>query len=168
MRITTRFESSRATIEELGAQCWVGTPGRLATLRGALENVTIVCWLLATARAEEQELSALYGPRLEAFLRQAIDSTVRGFVYEATVDGPPVHRVPAREGSLHGAGVRGDGVSSQLLAGGERIVREVSAQNVIPIELVRADPGTREQWLEACHGAISALLGSRVGEGRVG
>ena len=49
VRITTRTEAGRAAIEATGAECWIGTPERLATLRGALESVTIVCWLLAGA-----------------------------------------------------------------------------------------------------------------------
>jgi hypothetical protein len=164
LRITARSESSRAAIEGLGAQCWVGTPQRLASLRGALENVSIVCWLLATARGAEQELAALYGPRLEAFLRQAIDSTVRGFVYEAAAGAAPCPGVSGPEASAHGDGAQGGGVSSRLLAHGELIVQEASARNAIPIELVRADPGAPERWLAACRGAISALLGSPVGE----
>ena len=53
-------------------------PERLATLRGALEHVTIACWLLADV--DDQELArALHGPRLESFLGDAIDSTLRGF-----------------------------------------------------------------------------------------
>ena len=34
LRITTRTEASRAAIEATGAECWIGTPDRLATLRG--------------------------------------------------------------------------------------------------------------------------------------
>ncbi len=83
VRITTRDERGRAAIEAAGAECWVGTPDRLATLRGALENVTILCWMLATATGSAEELDALHGSRLEFFMTQAIDTTVRGFVYEA-------------------------------------------------------------------------------------
>src|SRR6185312_3751050 len=64
VRITTRAESGRAAIEALGAECWVGTPDRLATLRGSLENVAIACWLLGTASGEPEDLAALYTTRL--------------------------------------------------------------------------------------------------------
>ena len=40
MRITTRTEAGRAAIEAAGAECWIGTPDRLATLRRALDGVT--------------------------------------------------------------------------------------------------------------------------------
>src|ERR1700676_2793028 len=76
-RITTREESGREAIEAAGAECWIGTPDRLATLRGSLENVTIVCWLLGSAVGSGQELSDLHASRLELFVTQAIDTTVR-------------------------------------------------------------------------------------------
>jgi uncharacterized protein YbjT (DUF2867 family) len=68
VRISTRTEAGRAAIEATGAECWIGTPDRLATLRGALENVTIVCWLLGSAAGSAQALRALHGTRLEFFL----------------------------------------------------------------------------------------------------
>jgi hypothetical protein len=82
VRITTRTEAGRAAIEEAGGECWVGTPDRLATLRGSLENVTVACWLLASASGPPEELEALHTTRLEFFLSQVIDTTVRGFVFE--------------------------------------------------------------------------------------
>ena len=74
------------------------TPERLGRCAAALEGVTIVCWLLGTAGGETEEVRALHGSRLELFLAQAIDTTMRGFVYEA-------------------AGATGAG---ERLAGGER------------------------------------------------
>jgi hypothetical protein len=139
VRVTTRTESGRAAIEAVGAECWIGTPERLGTLRAALESVTIVCWLLGTAAGSEEELGALHGSRLEFFLGQAIDTTVRGFVYEA-------------------AGVAGGTVSADVLAGGERIVRRVAERNEIPVGFLRADPGEADLWLEDARAAIDALL----------
>src|ERR1039457_6502743 len=83
VRITTRTETGRVAIEATGAECWVGTPDRLATLRGALESVPIACWLLGSAVGPARAVRALHTSRLEFFLTQAIDTTVRGFVYEA-------------------------------------------------------------------------------------
>jgi hypothetical protein len=78
LRITTRSEHGRAAIEAVGAECWVGTPERLATLRGALDGVTIACWLLGNATGPAQALAELHSSRLEFFLKQAVDTTVRG------------------------------------------------------------------------------------------
>ena len=76
-------ESGRAAIEAVGAECWIGTPDRVASLRYALEGVTLACWLLGNACGEPDELAALHGSRLEFFLGQTIDTTVRGLIYEA-------------------------------------------------------------------------------------
>ncbi len=83
VRATTRREAGRAAIEATGAECWIGTPDRLATLRGALENVTVACWMLACARGSEEEIAPLHSSRLEFFLSQAIDTTARGLIYDA-------------------------------------------------------------------------------------
>jgi hypothetical protein len=138
VRVTTRAEAGRIAIEASGAECWIGTPERLGTLRGALENVTIVCWLLATAAGSVQQIRDLHGSRLEFFLGQVIDTTVRGFLYEA-------------------AGT----VSDDALAGGERIVRALGERNVIPVAFLRAgreDPGA---WQAEAQAVIGSLLTGR-------
>ena len=144
VRVTTRNESGRAAIEATGAECWIGTPERLGTLRAALESVTIVCWLLGTSLAEEV-LRALHASRLEFFLGQVIDTTVRGFVYETS-------------GTVPG----------DALVEGERIVRMVAERNAIPTAFIGADPRGPEIWLNgrqrrdrrAARGPIDAHLRS--------
>jgi hypothetical protein len=149
VRVTARNESGRAAIEAAGAECWIGTPERLATLRAALESVTIVCWLLGTATGSDDEIRALHGSRLEFFLGQAIDTTVRGFVYEAA-------------GVAGGAvGAAGGAVGADVLAGGELIVRRVAERNEIPVGFLRADPGNADTWLAGAHAEIEALLRGR-------
>jgi hypothetical protein len=136
VRASTRTEAGRAGIEASGGECWIGTPDRLATLRGALENVTIACWLLASATGTSEALDALHGSRLEYFLTQAIDTTVRGFLYEAS----------------------GTAVPPRALLAGERIVRSLGERNVIPVAILRADPGEQDAWMtEACN-AVERLL----------
>jgi hypothetical protein len=136
VRITTRTQAGRAAIERAGAECWVGTPDRLATLRGSLENVTVACWLLGSASGTAQELRALHTTRLEFFLSQAIDTTVRGILYEAT----------------------GTHVAPEILAEGERIVREVTARNAIPYRGLTALLADRDAWLRAAREGIGSLL----------
>jgi len=149
VRITTREERGRAEIERSGAECWIGTPDRLATMRGALDHVTIACWMLARAHGEPEQLHALHGSRLEFFLSQAIDTTVRGFLYDA---------VPAR-----------GGVPAELLAEGARIVARMTALNAIPAAVLgddesRApasdarDRGEHETYVDAAAAAIERLL----------
>lgn len=136
VRISTRSEAARERIEAAGAECWIGTPDRLATMRPALDGVAILCWLMATAAGGEQELAALHGSRLQFFLTQAIDTTVRGFVYEARAAGTP----PA------------------MLARGEELARELAARNAIPAAFVRADQRDLRAWLADIGGAIATLL----------
>jgi hypothetical protein len=136
VRITTRTEDGRAAIEAVGAECWIGTPDRLATLRGSLENVTVLCWLMGSTAGSEEELEALHGTRLEFFLTQAIDTTVRGFIYEAAGTSTP----PA------------------LLRGGERRARVLVERNAIPAVFLDADPAVGGSWLVQACAAVASLL----------
>lgn len=133
-RIVTRDESRRSEIEGAGAECWIGDPDRLGTLRGALEGVTIACWLLGSAAGTEEELSALHGPRLRSFIGQAIDTTIRGFVYEAAGTVPPA-----------------------LLGEGERLAVATCQRNEIPLRVLRADP-TAAGWQQEARYAVGNLL----------
>lgn len=134
-RVVTRGESHRDEIEGLGAECWVGDPNRLASVVGALEGVTIACWLLGNAKGEDEQLQALHGPLLESFLSEAIDTTMRGFVYEAA-------------GS----------VPAELLAAGARSAQALTGRNAIPLRVLDADPAEQEPWRAQAQDAISALL----------
>src|SRR4051812_40454747 len=86
IRAVTRTEAGRAGIEQAGAECVIADPDRIGTLRYALDNVTLVLWLLGTARGANA--AELHGARLEMMLWRTIDTTARGVVYEAagTVD----------------------------------------------------------------------------------
>jgi hypothetical protein len=135
VRITTRTAAGRASIEATGAQCWIGTPDRLATLRYALDGATIACWLLGTACGPPAQLRDLHSSRLEFFVRQTIDTSVRGLVYEAA-------------GS----------VAAATLAGGDALVRARAAYNAIPLEVLDADPRDQAAWSAQARAAIGALL----------
>ena len=136
LRITTRTEAGRPAIEALGAECWIGTPDVLHTLRGALDGVTVACWLLGTAVGEEERLTALHTTRLELFLTQAIDTTVRGLVYEAGGSGGP----PAAR------------------ARGEAIARTITSRNLIPVAWLREEPRATEAWVAAARDAVEGFL----------
>jgi hypothetical protein len=169
VRATTRDEAGRAAIEATGAECWIGTPDRLATLRGALENVTVACWMLACARGPDEQIAPLHSSRLEFFLSQAIDTTARGLIYDAWV-------VPGETGGTGGTGQTsgaGPGAddrrpSTEMLAGGARIFRSLTELNAIPA-VVLGDAGERPggdgpcsedaAWVAAACDAVTALLG---------
>lgn len=137
LRVTTRDTAHRSEIEAVGAECWLADPDRLATLHGALDSVTVACWLLATASGTQEQLRALHGPRLRAFLSSAIDSTVRGIVYEAHL----------------GAG------SQELRQEGASIARELCSRNSIPLALIEADQTDTTEWLRCAREAIGSMLG---------
>jgi hypothetical protein len=134
-RVVTRTEARRAQIEAAGAECWIGDPDRLGTLRGALEGVAIACWLFGAATGPEAQLCALHGPRLRSFLGQAIDTTMRGFLYEA-------------------AGT----VPAELLATGVETARVSCADNSIPLALIASDPRDVPTWLREAGAAVRSLL----------
>lgn len=135
-RIVTDDQSRRQRIESAGAECWIGTPQRLGTVTAALEGVTIACWMLGAATGPDEEVEALHGSLLSAFLGKAIDTTVRGVLYES-------------------AGT----VGPSVLRGGEEIARRLTERNAIPLRILDADPGQRELWLAQAQRAISELLG---------
>ena len=82
VRAVTRGEEGRAAIEAAGCECWIGDPGRIGSLRYALDNVTVLLWLLGPVPDED-----LHGSRLTMMLERTIDTTVRGVVYEGTAAG---------------------------------------------------------------------------------
>jgi hypothetical protein len=135
VRITTRRPERCSEIEAAGAECWLGTPDRLSTLRGALDGVTVACWLLGCASGPPDRLAALHGTRLELFLAHAVDTTARGFVYEARGTVGPV-----------------------VLGEGLRVAREITERNRIPAAWLEADPADPEAWLGAARAAIASLL----------
>jgi nucleoside-diphosphate-sugar epimerase len=138
VRVTTRTEQRRTAIEASGGECWIGTPDRLATLRGALEGVTLACWLLGSASGSEQELRALHGPRLNAFMRQLIDTTVRGFIYEAGGTAPATDP-----------------------EAGEPLARALAEHNAIPMVAIQVAGADADAWrLDARRAVRSVLQGA--------
>lgn len=144
VRMVVRYASRREEVERAGAECFVGRADRLATLRGALEHVTVACWMLATASGDPEAVQALHGSRLDQFLSSLIDTTVRGVLYEAG----------------------GAALPREVLDEGERIVLDKTRRNAIPVEILRADPDQVEQWVGEAHRAVSALLEPRYPRSR--
>jgi uncharacterized protein YbjT (DUF2867 family) len=145
VRIVSRSGTRRADIEAVGAECALGDPNRLGTLRGVLEGVTVACWLLGTATGEPEQLRELHRSRLPAFLGQAIDSTVRGFLYEA-----PDLAAPPDIGCL--------AVATVPLAEGAQLVEDIARCNAIPAAALTADPRDVDSWLRAARAALSTFL----------
>jgi hypothetical protein len=133
VRAVTRSEARRAEIEAAGCECWIGDPDRIGTLRYALDNVTVLLWLLGTATGPN--VDELHGSRLRMMLEKTTDTTVRGVVYEA-------------------AGTVGD---ATFAAGADELDR-ARRLNEIPGALLRADPRDTDAWVAAARAAIEHLL----------
>lgn len=140
-RMVTRTEDHRAAIEAAGGECWIGTPDRIGTIRMALENVTVVLWLLGTADGPPDQVEPLHGSRLKMMLEKVTDTTVRGFVYE-------------------GAGT----LDTACYASGVAEVEWAHRMNEIPFRIIDTDPrGDQDAWIDAARGAVDSLLGARRG-----
>nr|MDQ6915628.1 hypothetical protein [Actinomycetota bacterium] len=141
VRGTTRDPATRDAIAAAGAEPWVGDPDRVASLVGALESVSIVCWLLGSARGDPAAVAALHDERLRFLLGELTDTGVRGFVYET-----------------------GGTVDAEARARGAAAVREAAVTIRLPVALVDADPGDPEAWTERMRSAVGGLLDSRANE----
>ena len=138
VRAVTRREAARPAIEAAGAECWIGDPDVVGTLRYALDNVTVLLWLLGTASGPPEAVAALHGPRLRMMLEKTTDTTVRGVVYEA-------------------AGT----VGPEVLAAGVEEMRHARRTNEIPYALLEVGREDGAAWVAAARAAIDALLTAR-------
>jgi uncharacterized protein YbjT (DUF2867 family) len=77
VRGTTRDPARTDAIAAAGAEPYVGDPDRIGTLMGALDGVTVVCWLLGEVPDHD-----LHGGRLRMLFAKLVDTPVRGVVYE--------------------------------------------------------------------------------------
>jgi hypothetical protein len=143
VRAVTRSPARRAQIEAAGCECWIGDPDRIGSLRYALDNVTVLLWLLGTATGPNVE--ALHGPRLRMMLDKVTDTTVRAVLYEAA-------------GSVHPA----------VLEAGAAELALARRLNEIPGALLEAAPHEADAWVAAAREAIEHLLSVDRGSARLG
>jgi hypothetical protein len=132
VRGTSRSEDGVAAIEAAGLEAVLADPERPATLLELLGDVTVVHWLLGSAKGEPEALAAIFGPRLERLMEKLVDTPMRGFVYE-------------RAGSVDAA----------LLELGAGAVGAAGERWRIPFALLEADPEQPAAWVEA---ALTATL----------
>jgi hypothetical protein len=139
VRATSRSEARRPDIEAAGAEFHHGDPDRVATLSYALDNATIVCWLLGSATGDPERVAALHGTRLQMLLERSIDTTVRGVLYEA-------------------AGT----VDPDVLARGAETVARACAYSEIPYRVLDAEPADAPGWVGAARDRVGQLLGEEI------
>ncbi len=137
VRGTSRTEVGLAPIEAAGIEAVLADPDRIATVLEAIDGVTLIFWLLGFAEGEPEAVAALHGPRLERLLEEIVDTPVRGLVYELN---------PRLE--------------AEQAAGTLGILRHAGVTWRIPFEVVDADPGRPELWLEAMLASAHELTGA--------
>jgi hypothetical protein len=142
VRFVTRHEGFRPEIEAAGGEYYLGDPDRIGSLRYALDNVTVLLWLLGTATGPNVE--ALHGPRLRMMLEKTTDTTVRAVLYEA-------------------AGT----VAPATLEAGAAELALAQAVNEIPGAVLEADPRDVEAWVAGARDAIEHLLSVDRGSARL-
>ena len=123
VRGTTRREDEALSISECGIEAVVADPDRVWTVLEQVADVTLIFWLLGSARGDRSQLAALHGARLERVLEQIVDTPVRGFVYES-----------------------GGTVEAAVLRRRSELVIAAGARWRIPYELVDVDPSDRGAW----------------------
>jgi len=138
VRGTTRDPQRITAIEAAGAEPYLGDPDRIGTLTYALDNVTILCWLLGSATGPAGAVEALHGPRLRMLLERSIDTTVRGVLYEAA-----------------------GRVGEDVLGAGRETVRAACSHSEIPYAFLDADPGDPDGWARAAAQLVAGLLAPR-------
>ena len=131
VRGTAREPGALAEIEAAGIEPALADPDRIAQILELIGDVTVICWLLGSARGEPEEIAALHGSRLERLLEEIVDTPVRGVVYEA-----------------------GGSVDEKVLQAGAAIVAAAEERWRIPGPVIDADPDEHAVWLRAARAAV--------------
>lgn len=140
VRGTSRRAEGLAAIEAAGIEPAHADPDRPGSVLELVGDVTVVLWLLGSARGAPEAVAALHGSRLERLLEKLVDTPVRGLVYEAAGELPP-----------------------ELLEHGRGMVERFSRTWRIPALALAADPGDTEAWLEGALAATRAVVARGVG-----
>jgi uncharacterized protein YbjT (DUF2867 family) len=133
VRGTTRSGARADAIAAAGAEPYVGDPDRIATLMEAIAGVTVVAWLLGSARGEGA--GELHAGRLRMLCEKLVDTPVRGLLYEA-------------------AGTLPD----EVLSEGAEVVRGAAATWSIPVEILETDPAACGAWTADAAAGVERLL----------
>ena len=135
VRGTTRRREHADSIGAAGIEPALADPQHVGTVLECIEDVSVVAWLLGSARADPEVLAVIHGPRLERLLEELVDTPVRGFVYEAA--GP---------------------VKAHHLADGARIVGTAAERWRIPVEVLEDDPTDWRGWTDGAVASFRRLV----------
>jgi uncharacterized protein YbjT (DUF2867 family) len=133
-RGTSRRAEGLKAIEAAGIEPARADPDRAGTVLELCGDVTVVVWLLGSARGEAEAVSAIHGARLQSLLEKLVDSPVRAFAYESV-----------------GA------VDRETLSAGSRIVERAGETWRIPVALL-GDRRGEAGWAGRTARAVADLL----------
>jgi nucleoside-diphosphate-sugar epimerase len=136
VRGTTRDPSATEDIVAAGLEAAVADPDRPGSILDQVGDVTLVFWLLGSARGEAALVEGINGPRLERLLEKLVDTPVRGFVYEAAGSVEPLH-----------------------LRRGREAVEAAERRWRLPVIAVDHEPRDREGWIDSMLDAVEGLVG---------
>jgi uncharacterized protein YbjT (DUF2867 family) len=136
VRGTTRDPANLAAIEAVGIEAALGDPDRVGSILDLISDVTLIYWLLGSARGEADAVASLHAARLERLLEEIVDTPVRGFVYEAAGSAP-----------------------AEFLDGGAAIVRAAGERWRIPVAIAVAAPEEPDSWRALMLGHAAELTG---------
>ena len=136
VRGTTRDPAATPDILAAGLEAAVADPDRAGSILELVGDVTLVFWLLGSARGDPALVGAINGPRLERLLEKLVDTPVRGFVYEAVGSVEPRH-----------------------LRRGREAVQAAEERWRIPVVSVDREPRDWEAWVDSMLGAAERLVG---------
>lgn len=139
VRGTSRRELGLVPIEAAGIEPALADPAEPATILDLVGDVTVLCWLLGSARGDDENLAAIHGPRLDRLLEKVVETPVRRFVYEGAGSVDPI-----------------------LLARGREAVEAASETWDIPVCCTLVDPFDDTVWADPLmiwtDGATNAVL----------
>jgi uncharacterized protein YbjT (DUF2867 family) len=138
VRGTSRTGEGLVPIEEAGIEPARADPERPGTILDLVGDVTVVLWLLGSAKGSAEDLAAIHGHRLEGLLERLVDTPVRGFLYE-------------------GVGT----VDPKLLEGGADLVRNAERTWRIPIAVTETSREHGPAWVEELERKVIEVLAQR-------
>jgi len=140
VRGTTRREEGLMPIEAAGIEPALADPGRPGSVLELVDDVAVVAWLFGSAEGSAEELAAIHGRGLDRVVEHLVETSVRGFVYEA-----------------------GGSVDPVLLARGRESLETAAERWQIPLGTLLADPNDDETWHDPLEvwleSATNAVLG---------
>src|SRR5829696_3979093 len=105
VRGTSRREEGLAAIEAAGIEPALADPDRPGTILELVNDVAVLILLLGNATGSEEELAAIYGPRLERLMEHLVETPVRGVVYEGTEAGAEIVAAASRTWRIPGRAI---------------------------------------------------------------